>query len=141
MLMNESCEFALESLKLPLTNVLKDLKPKDFFCPGSMLTTKLNKETPLTYGLAEDTPILYQGVQAYAVKPGNDSDDFTIAVSLPEEDMLRSGWLIGENKIGRKAIVLEAKLGKGRVVMIGFRCQFRAQTNATFKLLFNALYN
>jgi hypothetical protein len=30
--------------------------------------------------------------------------------------------------------------GKGKIVMLGFRVQQRAQTEATFKLLFNSIY-
>jgi hypothetical protein len=35
---------------------------------------------------------------------------------------------------------VELSIGKGRVVLIGFRAQHRAQTHRSFKLLFNALY-
>ena len=37
------------------------------------------------------------------------------------------------------AAVVSAKLGQGRVVLIGFPAQHRAQTHATYKLLFNSL--
>jgi hypothetical protein len=36
--------------------------------------------------------------------------------------------------------VVEIEVGKGRVILIGFRAQHRAQPVRTFKLLFNTLY-
>jgi hypothetical protein len=35
--------------------------------------------------------------------------------------------------------VVSAKLGQGKVVLIGFPAQHRAQTHGTYKLVFNAL--
>ena len=34
----------------------------------------------------------------------------------------------------------EVEYGKGRIVLFGFRVQFRGQPHNTFKFLFNAIY-
>ncbi|MBM3291274.1 peptidase M14 family protein, partial [Candidatus Bathyarchaeota archaeon] len=56
----ESSEFAIEELKLPLKNAIKDINPKDFFCPGSTLKTEINTKHPLAYGIPENTNILFK---------------------------------------------------------------------------------
>ena len=56
-----------------------------------------------------------------------------------DRDLLQSGWLVGEDNLTRRAAVIAAKSGQGRVVLIGFPAQHRAQMHGTYKLLFNAL--
>ncbi len=65
--------------------------------------------------------------------------DRTVVASYPSEDILLSGWLLGEEVIARKAAVVDAKYQKGHIILIGFRCQHRAQSHGTYKFLLNAL--
>ena len=54
--------------------------------------------------------------------------------------MLASGWLRGEEWMAGRAAVVAIEMNPGRIVLFGLRPQHRAQTQATFPLLFNALY-
>ena len=54
--------------------------------------------------------------------------------------MLASGWLKGEELMIGRAAVVAVDMRPGHVVLFGLRPQHRAQTHATFPMLFNALY-
>ena len=57
----------------------------------------------------------------------------------PEDTVLMSGWLLGEEYLTRKAAVVDTKYKKGRIILIGISCQSRAQSHGTYKFLLNAL--
>ena len=63
-----------------------------------------------------------------------------VAAKYPGSDLLLSGYLRGEKHLFKKAAVVDVPMGKGRVILLGFGVQSRAQPHATFKLLFNSLY-
>jgi len=137
--LGNSSQFAIDELKLPVSNALKDLKPKEFLCPGSTLHVELNRGNPLTEGVQDDLLIVFRNDSAFEVVPGPNNDDMQVVLSFPDKRVMESGWLIGEEHLSRKAALIDTKKGKGRVVLFGFSPQFRAQTDATFKLLFNCL--
>jgi hypothetical protein len=135
----DSCEYAIEKMGVPVVNSLKEVKPKDFHCPGSTVWVNVDNSHPLAYGMPERSLILLRGNHAYAVKPNHYNDNYSVVISYPEEDMKLSGWLIGEKLLARKAAMIEAKKEEGRVIMYGFAPQMRALTDASFKFFFNAL--
>jgi hypothetical protein len=137
--LGESSDFAIEELKVPVKNVLADVKSTDFVCPGSTLHVDVNSVNPLTWGVQEDLLIIFRSHGAFEVKPTNHNDDCGVVLSYPDGQIMESGWLQGEERLARKAAMVEAKIGKGRVVLYGFSPQYRAQSDSAFKLFFNPL--
>lgn len=129
---------AMERLGTPVRNVVAGKSSKEFWSPGSTFKVTVDNANPLGYGMPHDAFATWlDGSQAYEITDPNAKVE-TI-VSFIGKDILQSGWLNGEEIIANKAGMVSVPMGSGRIVMIGFRPQRRAQTHGTFKLVFNAL--
>jgi ribosomal protein S18 acetylase RimI-like enzyme len=62
-----------------------------------------------------------------------------VLASYPQEKVLASGFLQGESLIKGKIAALEVEFGDGRIVLLGFRPQWRGQPFGTFRVIFNAI--
>jgi hypothetical protein len=132
--------FAIERLGLPVRNVVANLSSKEFWCPGSTLKVAFDNTNPLAYGMPSDGLAIYMSRSpAFEIGSTEHGDQYEIVVRYAARDLLQSGWLIGEESLARKGAMVSARYGEGRVVLIGFRAQHRAQAHGTYKLLFNAL--
>jgi hypothetical protein len=129
-------EFAIKQFELPVRNVLADLKSSEFYCPGSILQLDVDNTHPLARGFSRDTDAYFVNSAAFEV---TDNARARIVARYAERGVLRSGWLLGERHIAGRAALVEATLGRGRVVLFGFRPQHRAQTWGTFPFIFNAI--
>jgi len=138
---DEASNFAIEKMDLPVMNVTEGLSSSDFYCPGSTLHITLDKSNPITYGMPENALALFWNSPVFYVRSASQyNKDYKVVASYPDENLLKSGWLIGEDYLARKAAIIDAKYGNGKIILFGFRVQHRAQTHGTFKLLFNSLY-
>ena len=137
--LNQTCNFAIEKLDLPVQNVLSGRSAKEFYCPGSTLHANIDTNHPLTYGMPNEGLIFFWSGPTFRVKPSFSNERCEILVQYPERDILQSGWLVGEDHIAGTAGMISVESGKGSVVLFGFRPQHRAQTHGTFKLFFNTL--
>jgi len=138
--MNDSCKLAIKEFEAPARNVLEKIEPTKFFCPMSILKLQVDPLTPIGYGLPETTPAVFSGSPALETWMPTTADwDRKVVASYPEEGVLLSGWLLGEEIIARKAAVVDTQYKAGRVILIGVVSQSRAQSHGTYKFLLNAL--
>jgi len=138
--LNDSCKLAIKEFEPPARNILDKIEPTKFFCPMSILKLQVDTAAPLGYGLQETTPAVFSGSPALETWIPLSADwDRKVVASYPEETVLLSGWLLGEEIIARKAAVVDTQYKKGRVILIGIACQARAQSHGTYKFLLNAL--
>ncbi|HVF55376.1 MAG TPA: M14 metallopeptidase family protein [Pyrinomonadaceae bacterium] len=139
--LNQASDFAIKQLKLPVRDVTEGLKRTEFYAPGSILRTVLDTTHPLARGMAGEGVAWVEDSPAFEIV----SDPLALArvkiiARYPQSGTpLLSGWLLGGERLRGKAALVEVGLGEGRVYLFGFRPQYRAQTLATYPLLFNAI--
>jgi hypothetical protein len=132
-------DFAVNEFDLEVRDVARGLNSREFFCPGSTIRVDIDNTHPLAYGMPEDGLVLFRSSPAFEIIPGRHNDAYETVVRYKTENLLKSGWLDGEEKIAKRSAMITTDYGLGRIVLIGFRTQHRNQTDGTFKLLFNTI--
>ncbi len=153
-----SLDLAVRLFALPITNVVRGLAQKDFFVPGSILRVDFDTTHPVAFGMEAHGFAYVSGAHAFEIasgeapatgnarsgagsKPGETKKAIALTVfaRFPDEPLLASGFIVGDEKLRGKAVGIEAAVGRGRVILFGFNVQNRAQSYATHKLLYNAI--
>jgi hypothetical protein len=165
--LNRASDFAIEQFHLPLRDVTENLSEKEFFVPGSILRIELDTSHPVAAGMPKETIAWVEDSPVFEVIPGSagaapamtgiinpgssptvregsaadmSASSVRIIAHYPSnKDPLLSGWLLGGNRIKGKAALVEVTMGKGRIILFGFRPQYRGQSLATYPLFFNAI--
>jgi hypothetical protein len=159
--LNRASDFAIEQFGLPIKDVTQGLARKDFYIPGSILRTELDTTSPIAKGMPAESIAWFESGPAFEVSPSAVSTGFSrpnaeqgppkggtqnapavhIIARYPSDPskILLSGWALGAEKIAGKAALVEVTYGKGKIILFGFRPQYRGQSLATFPLFFNAI--
>ena len=117
-----------------VTDMVEGVPAKNFYIPGSILSVTLDPANPIDFGMPATTPIFFEQSPVFKV-----SGEAKSAATYAGDHPLLSGWLLGGSYLAGKSALVEEPVGKGRLVLFGFRPQYRGQSEATYPLLFNAL--
>ncbi|MFM7316324.1 MAG: M14 metallopeptidase family protein [bacterium] len=140
-----SCNYLIQELGLPVEDGVAGVSSKDFYGPGSIVEGERLTQHPLTFGLPEKTSLYFDrslALKSAAKASSTKAGSFESVLSYGKDParLLQSGWLLGPDKIAGLSAVGECRFGNGQAVLIAFPAQNRAQTNATFRILVNAIW-
>jgi Zinc carboxypeptidase len=138
--LGNACDLAIEKLPIPVRNLKKGLTRDQHFAPGAILKLEVDTQHPIGYGVAGDTYGFYINSPFFQLTEGFNSQRSSVVARYPNTGVIASGWLKGEDLMAGRAAVVSIDMHPGKVVLFGLRPQHRAQTHATFPMLFNALY-
>ena len=137
---NNASLMAIESLGLPVANVLAGLNEDQFYCSGSLLRVEVASQGhPVAWGMPREPIVMFERGPAFETKSGFRG---TILASYSKDrNPLASGYLLHPERLQAKAAAMEVFYGEGRVYLFGFRPQWRGQSHGAYKLIFNAIYD
>ena len=135
--MEESCNYAINKFKMPLTNIMDE--NSKVVCPGSYLSAEV-KNSELTAGMDKSTAIFFRDTPTFETSQPNAADESRATpLVFGERDLLLSGWLEGEEQLVRKSLLVDFRKGQGRIILIGPDVIYRTHSEGTYKIMFNSL--
>jgi hypothetical protein len=84
--------------------------------------------------------VFFESSPAFRLGPGAGLKGVRPVAWFDTARPLRSGWAWGQAYLEGTVAIVDAAVGKGRVVLYGPEVAFRAQPHGTYKLLFNGIY-
>jgi hypothetical protein len=106
-----------------------------FYAPGSIFEAAVDRTHPIASGMDGAAAVYFISSTILEAGPGSRA-----VLSYPEgRSPLLSGYVFGAEVLSGRAALIEAPVGRGRVILFGFRPQHRGQTHGTFRLLTNAI--
>jgi hypothetical protein len=138
-----------EHFGLPLSSALVERLPdgasrplprEKYYVPGSLLRVAVNVTSPLAYGFEEYADVFFDDSPVFRLDTDAAARGVKSVAWFASATPLRSGWAWGQRYLEGGVAVVDAAVGKGRVLLFGPEINFRGQSHGTFKWLFNGIY-
>ena len=134
--LSNASQFAIDHFKLPVRNAVAGLRGEEFFLRGSIVEILPDTSHPVMAGMPDKAAVFVDFSPVFETLPGFSGK--VMAKYADTGSPLLSGYLIGEKYLQGKAAAVDAPVGDGHVILIGFRPTWRGQPFGTFRVLFNA---
>jgi hypothetical protein len=131
---------------LPIRNALVDgddggtLPAEKFYIPGSLLEARVDASHPLAFGIADPVNIFFDDSPAFRLLPDAAARGVKSVAWFGSASPLKSGWAWGQQYLDQAVQIVDAPVGKGRVLLFAPEIAWRGQPHGTFKFLFNGIY-
>jgi hypothetical protein len=135
-----------KDLNLPISNFLvekdnpeKALPAEKFYVPPSILRAKVDTASNLAWGLESEVDVNFGSSPTFKLGADAEKAGLHRVAWYEGKNVLRSGWIWGPEYLNGGTAIVDATVGKGRVVFFGPQILFRAQPHGTYKFLFNGI--
>ena len=115
-----------ELLGLPVDNHLVERSPdgtsrplpsEKFYVPGSVLRVAVDNTSPIAHGMTNPLDVFFDNSPVFRLEPGGGAEGHPAGrVVRQRRHPLRSGWAYGQGYLQGGVAVVDAPVGKGRLV-------------------------
>jgi hypothetical protein len=114
----------------------------EYFVPGSVLRVAVDPKNPLAHGYGTEADVFFDNSPVFRPDPAAGAPGVSArAVAwFASPEPLRSGWAWGQKVLDKGIQIVEANVGKGRVLVFGNDLLFRTQPHGNYKFFFNGIY-
>ena len=135
-------------LNLPVKNALAETKDgkevnlpgEKYYIPGSLLKAYVDTKSSINWGMPSEVDVVFDSSPVFRLDAGAEAKGVKPLAWFGKEDALRSGWAWGQSYLKDGIVAFVAPIGKGNLHVYTPEITFRAQSHATYKMLFNNLY-
>jgi hypothetical protein len=131
------------SFNLPIDHYLsvkgEVLPPEKFYVPPSLLRVRVNNADPLAWGMPDHADVMFTNSPTFRLPADAAKKGLRRVAWFDSKMPLRSGWAWGQEHLEGGAAIVQADVGRGKLVLFGPEILFRAQPHGTFKFLFNGI--